>query len=316
MDVVSGTANSDIATVYIGKFGEGRFVEFVESVQPPLSVEKKWVLILSTMFGCPVGCKMCDAGSFYSGKLSAQQMFDQIDFLVLRKFGSRNIPVEKFKIQFARMGEPALNQSVLDVIEKFPNIYNAPGFVPSISTIAPNGTDKFFKRLTNIKKDLYGDGKFQMQFSIHSTSEQERDKLIPVKKWRLQDISGFGEDFYSEGDKKITLNFVFSGELELDSKVLGNNFDKEKFIIKITPVNPTVNAINNGINTEFESVKNKLKKTVSKLKEEGFDVIVSVGELEENKIGSNCGQYIGTYLKSASIGKTEDMYSYKLGKVY
>ncbi|MCK5221333.1 MAG: radical SAM protein, partial [Candidatus Aminicenantes bacterium] len=246
MDVVYKTENSDIATVYIGDFGENRFAEFVESVQPPTPLEKKWVLIISTLFGCPVGCRMCDAGKFYGGKISVEEIFSQIDYPVIKRFPDRRIFVDKFKIQFARMGEPALNSSVLEVLREFRNRYDAPGFIPSISTIAPIGSELFFDELTEIKDSLYGSGNFQMQFSIHSTSISERDNLIPVKKWSIQRISRFGEEFYSAGDKKITLNFVFSGELEINSKVLSHNFDTEKFLIKITPVNPTISAVKNG----------------------------------------------------------------------
>ena len=66
MKIISKTAKSDIATVYIAEIN-GKHIEFVESIQPPLSKQDKWVLIISTLFGCPVGCKMCDAGSFYHG---------------------------------------------------------------------------------------------------------------------------------------------------------------------------------------------------------------------------------------------------------
>lgn len=315
MDVVYKTENSDIATVYIGDFGDNRFAEFVESVQPPTPLEKKWVLIVSTLFGCPVGCRMCDAGKFYGGKLSVEEIFSQIDYPVIKRFPDRRIFVKKFKIQFARMGEPALNSSVLEVLREFRNRYDVPGFIPSISTVAPIGSELFFDELTDIKNSLYGSGNFQMQFSIHSTLVKERDNLIPVKKWGIQRISRFGEEFYSDGDRKITLNFVFSGEMEINSKVLSDNFDTGKFLVKITPVNPTISAIRSGINTEFEKVKHKLDMTVSQLRERGFNVIVSIGELEENRIGSNCGQYIGSYMKTENLVSPEGAYTYGLEKV-
>jgi len=315
MKVVYRTEHSDIATVFIGDFGSNRYAEFVESVQPPLKIEKKWVLIVSTLFGCPVGCKMCDAGKSYSGKLSSDEIFSQIDYPVLIRFPDRMIDVEKFKIQFARMGEPALNLSVLSVLKDFNNRYNAPGFIPSISTIAPAGSDKFFNELIEIKNEKYGDGKFQLQFSIHSTSVHERDKLIPVKKWDLKRISDFGERFYNKGDKKITLNFVFSGKMEISEDILTDIFNPEKFILKITPVNPTISAVHNGLNTDLLQVKRKMEHKAEELVKAGFDVIVSIGELEENRIGSNCGQYIGTYLEKSKIQLPENSYTYNLEKI-
>lgn len=36
---------------------------------------------------------------------------------------------------------------------------------------------------------------------------------------------------------------------------------------------------------------------IQSLRLAGYDVIVSVGEVEENYIGSNCGQYLRTHLQ-------------------
>ncbi|MDO8723619.1 MAG: hypothetical protein Q7J31_15535, partial [Syntrophales bacterium] len=195
MKVLASTGREDVAMVYMAEIGPGKLVEFVESVQPPLPREKKWVLIVSTLFGCPVKCLMCDAGSYYEGKLSSEDIFAQIDFLVKKRFHSGNIPVDKFKIQFARMGEPSLNLNTLDVLEELPRRYNAASLIPSISTIAPVGADRFFYRLIEIKKNIYPGGRFQLQFSIHTTDEKLRDHLIPVKKWGFARLAEYGGEF-------------------------------------------------------------------------------------------------------------------------
>jgi 23S rRNA (adenine2503-C2)-methyltransferase len=109
MKIVATAGTEEIAQVYIAEFAGGKRVEFCESVQPPFPRREKWVLIVSTLFGCPVGCLMCDAGQTYGGKLSAEQILAQIDFLVKERYPDGVIDVEKFKIQFARMGEPAFN---------------------------------------------------------------------------------------------------------------------------------------------------------------------------------------------------------------
>ena len=70
MDIVARVGSEDVAVVYVGKYPDGELVEFVEAVSPPFPREKKWVVMLSTLYGCPVECKMCDAGGFYHGKVS------------------------------------------------------------------------------------------------------------------------------------------------------------------------------------------------------------------------------------------------------
>ncbi|MEO0161352.1 MAG: radical SAM protein [candidate division WOR-3 bacterium] len=294
MKVISKIGREDIAIVYIAQTIRGIPTEFVESVQPPLPRTDKWVLIVSTLYGCPVRCKICDAGGFYKGKLSTQEIIDQIDFMVRNRFPDRKVPVKKFKIQFARIGEPAFNDSVLEVLELLPTLYDAPGLMVCISTIAPLGKERFFKDMLKIKKDQYF-GRFQLQFSIHTTNEQLRDWLIPTKKWNFKQIADYGEVFYQDGERKIVLNFALAKGMVVDENILLRYFNPEKFIIKITPVNPTINARKNNILSQIitEDEKNE---TIDRLRTAGYEVVLSIGELEENKIGSNCGQHILKFL--------------------
>jgi 23S rRNA (adenine2503-C2)-methyltransferase len=311
MKVLASTGTEDVATVYIAEMGEGKLVEFVESVQPPLPREKKWVLIVSTLFGCPVKCLMCDAGSYFRGRLSKEEIFAQVDFLVTKRFPNGSVPVDKFKIQFARMGEPALNLNTLEVLEELPHRYDAAGLMPSLSTIAPAGADRFFERLVEIKKKRYTGGRFQLQFSIHTTDEELRDRLIPVRKWDFVKIAEYGERFYEKGDRKITLNFALAAEMPVDPRILLKHFAPGIFLIKITPLNPTYQAKKNRLSSYIDPCQQGMDyQVVNELRASGYEVIVSIGEVEENHIGSNCGQYVTKHLKAEE--HIEDGYTYKV----
>ena len=308
MKVIKRTEDNNIANVYIAENSDGKQFEFVESIQPPLTIKQKWVLILSTLYGCPVGCKFCDAGGNYHGKLSFDELMFQIEYLINQRFPEKYVDSNKFKIQFARMGEPSFNNNVLDVLEAIPNTFSMKSFVPSLSTIAPNGTEKFFNKLLEIKKSLYPTD-FQLQFSLHSTEKNQRDELIPIKKWSFTKISEYAEKFYSPKGKKITLNFAMGKTNILNVKELKHYFDSNIFLIKITPVNPTFKAKENNIES---LIKPEIKKydLINELNEEGFEVILSIGELEENKIGSNCGQYLNVLNQENE--KIDQSYSYRL----
>ena len=311
MKIIASTGREDVAMVYIADVRDGHLLECVESVQPPLPREKKWVLLVSTMFGCPVGCMMCDAGGHYQGKPTKEEIFSQIDYLVSKRYPDRNIPAAQFKIQFARMGEPSLNASVLDVLDELPNRYNAPGLMPSISTVAPKGTQAFFERLLKIKNEKYSGGHFQFQFSIHTTDYKRRDQLIPIKKWDFAEMAKYGDRFYNEGDRKVTLNFALAQDIPVDPEVLLKHFDPARFLIKITPLNPTYRANENKLTTYIDPYnENKVYKVVNSLEEAGYQVIVSIGEVEENYIGSNCGQYIKRHLATSET--INDGYTYDL----
>ena len=311
MKIVSKAGTEGIAMVYIAETDQGKLIEFAESVQPPIPREKKWILLLSTLYGCPVGCRFCDAGEYYRGRLSKNEMVSQIDYLVEQRFPDRKIPAEKFKIQFARMGDPAFNQDVLSVLDELPGLYHAPGLMPSLSTIAPFGTDQFFQRLLEVKERIYKE-RFQLQFSIHTTDDRFRDWLIPFQKWDLARIGEYGKAFYRKGERKITLNFALAEGMPIDPDVLLRHFEPDKFLIKITPVNPTFKASKNGISSHILPDKEHYQ-IIDALRNAGYQVILSIGELTENYIGSNCGQHITNYLKEQKVVKGG--YTYPLEKV-
>lgn len=297
MKIIAKTGNQDLAMIYLAKTDNGQIIEFVESIQPPLPREKKWVLIISTLFGCPVKCLMCDAGGNYHGKLSTSEILFQIDYLIRQRFPDIPIPCEKFKIQFARMGEPALNPNVLEVLKELPIRYNTKALMPSISSVAPANCENFFAKLLTIKQNHYINGQLQLQFSLHSTDEEQRQKIIPIKKWSLAQIASYGENFYQTGDRKITLNFALTQETMLNARVLKQHFAPNKFLIKITPLNPTLRSQQNNLQSLIgEGTEHRCVNIIKQLETEGYEVLLSIGEYEENKIGSNCGQYVKNYL--------------------
>ncbi len=313
MKVHASAGNEDIAMVYIVETASGNLVECVESVQPPLPRDKKWVLLVSTMFGCPIGCLMCDAGGYYHGKPTANEILAQVDYLVRKRYPDGNVPCEQFKIQFARMGEPSLNTEVLEVLDQLPQRYHAPGLMPSISTIAPASTDRFFDRLIEIKQAHYTGGHFQFQISLHTTDPVVRDHFIPVKKWSFSQISEYGERFYSTGDRKITLNFALARGMPVDPGVLLTHFDPGRFLIKITPLNPTYRARENELTSYIDPLDpGKQYEIIQRLEQAGYQVLVSIGEREENYIGSNCGQYLRRHINADQPMK--DGYTYQIEK--
>lgn len=310
MRIIAETGREDIAMVYVGETRKGKYIEFTESLQPPLPKEEKWILTVSTLQGCPVRCLFCDAGGFYKGILTKDEIISQIDYLITKRYPDKKVPVKKFKIQFARMGEPSFNHNVLDVLECLPELYDAPGLIPSFSTVAPANTDVFFEKLLEIKNKKYARN-FQLQFSIHSTDEHARDWLIPTKKWNLEKIAAYGRRFANGGVKKITLNFALAEGIPVDPIPLLKCFSTDTFLIKITPVNPTLQAAINRISSLVRHPNGE--RIISDLRKAGYEVILSIGELEENQIGSNCGMYIAAYEKTRQL--ISGSYTYELKRL-
>ena len=312
MQIIGKYGKEDLALLYIAKIND-KLVEFVESVQPPLEREQKWVLIVSSSYGCPIGCKFCDAGTYFHGHMSAEEILSEIQYMTQLRYPDRNIRCEKFKIQFARMGEPALNLEVLKVLKKLPTLYNTPGLMPCISTVAPKNGKTFLSELITIKDQNYNLGNFQLQFSIHSTNEKRREKLMSSKIWSLEEISDYGKKWIKQGDRKITLNFALAEDSIVDIDILRQYFDPKLFFIKLTPLNPTNSALKNNLKSGITKENAESLKLVYELRKIGYNAIVSIGEWEENNIGTNCGQF-ATQLINGEISiknnYTTDSYSF------
>ena len=162
-----------------------------------------------------------------------------------------------------------------------------------------------------IKNKFYKQ-RFQLQFSIHTTDIEKRDWLIPLEKWDFKMIAEYGKAFYREGGRKVTLNFALADGIPVDPNVLLRYFPLDKFLIKITPINPTYRASQNKISSYILPDKENYE-IIDALKEVGYQVILSIGELAENHIGSNCGQYITNYKREKK--EIRGGYTYPLQKV-
>ncbi|NIT79833.1 MAG: radical SAM protein, partial [Thermoplasmata archaeon] len=253
----------------------------------------KWVVIVSTMYGCPVGCQMCDAGGGYQGKVDAEGMLWQVREAVAQRFGGGGPRTDMLKVQFARMGDPALNDQVLEALTRLRQTYPETNVVASVSTVGPTAARGFLERLKAVKEEHYPGGAFQLQFSIHSTDTKVRSRLCPIRTLTFDEMAGIGRSFRSEGDKRVTLNFCLMEGIPIDPRVVRAHFDPEHFLIKLTPLNPTTRAEEAGLVSLIDKDREEAAKAyIEAFRAQGFDVLLSIGEYEENQIGSNCGQYL------------------------
>lgn len=85
-----------------------------------------------------------------------------------------------------------------------------------------------------------------LQFSINSTNDEQRRELFDNKSHSLATISEMASRLPMPKGRKYTLNFPVTAQTILDAKELSRLFDKEKFIVKITPIHETASAVENG----------------------------------------------------------------------
>jgi len=167
--------------------------------------EERTVICCSTMSGCPVGCRFCGAGDYYVRALTADEIVSQPVHLL----GSKGVDpdeIDRLQIMFMSMGEPLLNMRHLDpaireLHDRFPNA------ALLVSTSGPAVNYEPFRRLS-IDVPTIG-----LQFSVHESTDEARDKLIPFKrKLSLADIAREGEAWFDATGRQPYFNYCVHPE--------------------------------------------------------------------------------------------------------
>ncbi len=292
MEVLAHTGKIDLAQIYVARMRDDLdyLVEFVDACDRNAGDRReKWVIIISTQFGCPVKCLMCDAGGEFKGNLKFEELVFQVQSVIDAHPELAPHQCGKFKIQFARMGEPSLNDEVLKVLSWIHESH--PKAIPCIATMLPRGREQWFDKLLTVRERFHD---FQLQFSINSTDDSYRDILMPYPKMSWHYMAEYVKDFYRQGQRKVCLNFALCPEIPVNPEAARDYFDPEFAVIKLTPLNPTITGQENRMTSMMDSsaAEPLLARKSQEFARLGFSVIQSIGNMDENLIGSNCGQAV------------------------
>lgn len=260
-----------------------------------VDLTEKWVATISTQKGCPMKCKFCDCPKFgFYGNVTEEEMCYEIETILN---GEDVKHTDRFNVHFARMGEPTFNWNVINfasnelkpLVEKF---IKAKTVHPVVSTMLPKSNkrlEEFLLRWCEIKNNEYN-GEAGLQFSINSTNDAQRNIQFRNMSLSLDEISFLATKLPLPRGRKYTLNFAVTKDTVLDAKKLSRLFDKEKFIVKITPIHKTNSALNNGfdVTTSYDNY-DVYRDFERPLLEEGWDVIVFVPSKEEDSDRITCG---------------------------
>lgn len=171
---------------------------------------KRTVICCSTQSGCPVGCKFCGTGNQFIKDLTTEEIVNQIT-TVLKDKGIEDINSrgERFQVMFMSMGEPMLNYDSVENAILLLSMYY-PNAELLLSTIAPiTQLNDDYQRLILLSKRI---SKIGLQFSIHKSTDEERNNLIPYKdKYTLSQIRDYGLFWWKETGRKPYLNYCIDG---------------------------------------------------------------------------------------------------------
>lgn len=132
-----------------------------------------------------------------------------------------------------------------------------------------------------------------LQFSINSTSDEQRRFLFKYNSLPLDEIADIGWGLPDPKGRKYALNVALADGNEIDAVKMAHLFSPDKFMVKITPIHVTGATKENGISTTGGYTEfNPYQEVESSLKAEGFDVLVFVPSLEEDQGMITCGNAI------------------------
>lgn len=301
--------------LYVGDYGKANnikanFLGLTKEINSvphhEVDLEDKMVVTISTQKGCPMKCRFCDCpkvGFVYHkaniGGINATR--EDLAFEVeqaIKASGCKH--TKRFNLHLARMGEPSLNaENVFGfLIKDLRGIVNshmlADVIHPVFTTMLPKGLGKekaagILQAFCDIKNTIYG-GEAGLQLSINSTDEGQRDYLFNGRSLSLSEIAEIAAYLPMPKGRKYTLNFPVASDTILDAAVLDNLFEKDKFIVKITPIHETKEASTNGISTPggYDTYR-VYKKFEYPLLDRRWDVIVFVPSKEEDEDRITCG---------------------------
>ena len=256
----------------------------------PVHLEDKLVVTVSSQKGCPMTCDFCDCPKFgFHGNVSLSELIYEVTCGVSLSGISGG---KRLNVHYARMGEPTFNKKVIKSANILSNLYkdSFKEFHPVVSTVLPKGNlhlEEFLRDWITSGYQYGGEDGYGLQFSINTLDDKQRDRMFHDKSLSLEEISALIRRLPSPKRRKFTLNFAVTGNNDLSVDKMNRLFDKEKCIVKITPIHETKEAVKNGY--EIVHSFDVYEKYEKPLREDGWDVIVFVPSREEDEDRITCG---------------------------
>lgn len=290
--------------LYVGDYGKENNIKAsflgydkrIDKVEhKPVDITDKLVVTVSSQKGCPMNCNFCDCPKLgFKGNATLPELITEIMSSIALsgiKHGQR------LNVHYARMGEPTFNPNVITSAESIAQMLMSENSDVTFDTYHPVVSTMMPKSNKNLKEFLHkwvttgfvygGEDGFGLQFSINTLDENDRNEMFRNRSLSLQEISDIIKELPYPKKRKYTLNFAVTSKSNLDVDLMNKYFDKEKCIVKMTPIHETVEAVDEGyeIVHDFDVYEQFEQPLVN----DGWDVIVFVPSKEEDEDRITCG---------------------------
>jgi 23S rRNA (adenine2503-C2)-methyltransferase len=236
----------------------------------------------------------CGAGDHFVRSLTADEIVSQpIKLLeeVENYYDTKPNDIERLQIMFMSMGEPLLN--LKNMILSLRILYNLyPKAKLLISTIGPKVD---YTPLIEISKEIPNIG---LQFSVHESTDESRNKLIPIKgKLSLKEISIQGNLWALSTGRQPFFNYCAH-----QNNISDDDADRIKELFDPKIWQATISVIcerDENISAANERQRDLAKTFQNKLNDRGF-AIRMFDPAGQDDIGGGCGMlwYVQEWFKN------------------
>ncbi len=256
----------------------GAIVESVLYKYP--TYEDRTVICCSTQCGCPIGCRFCGTGEYFVRSLTADEIVSQPQ-RCLEDTGIDVKNIKKLQIMFMSMGEPMLNtKHLIDSMRRLHEMYPQ-----ALLLISTSGPDVDYEPIMQISEEIPTIG---LQFSVHETTDEARNKLIPFKKkLTLWDIADKGVEFLYVREEHhsliiVRIQTILVKMMSIDcTSYLTLRFGKLRLVL----------SVNETISVAHKRQRDMAEGFEKKLRLKGFRTRV-FDPAGQDDIGGGCGQLV------------------------
>jgi 23S rRNA (adenine2503-C2)-methyltransferase len=246
--------------------------------------QTRTVICCSTQSGCPVGCRFCGTGEYFVRSLTPDEIVAQA-VRCIEDTGVDPHTMGRLQIMTMAMGEPLLNMTGLDAaLRKLHALY--PKAALLVSTSAPRVD---YSNIRQLSIDVPTVG---LQFSVHESTNEARDKLIPLKgKLTLEQIAEEGHKWHEATGRKPYFNYCAHDEnsTPADADRILALFDPSVFCATVS----VICERQGGIPATNQHQRDLASDFANKLVERGFDTRM-FDPAGQDTIGGGCGQLTHT----------------------
>lgn len=241
---------------------------------------ERTVICCSTMSGCPIGCRFCGSGDYFVRNLTAEEIVAQVEHC-LEETGEIVSQIKKLQIMFMSMGEPMLNWKALEMAIRYLHIWY-PHAELLVSTSAPDvDYGPIIARAQKIPT-------LGLQFSVHESTNEARNRLVPFKaKLTLGQIGMVGDAFFGRTGRHPFFNYCAhdGNTAPANAARLFELYDPKVWKATVSVVCERSEGFTKANDHQYELARN----FSGLLIDLGFDVRV-FDPAGQDTIGGGCGQ--------------------------